>query len=154
MVSDLNPKAVAESATTFSRRVCPLLYDNIKKGVDKMLEAELPLVESVHFTTDHWTSCNNYAFQALTLHYVTTDWQYRKWTVNCRNQEGQHTGEAVAAMTDAMIGEIRGLSPDTFKTMTTDAASNMRKAMRESTVVNAHLRCIDHVINTCVQVQL
>jgi hypothetical protein len=28
--------------------------------------------------------------------------------------------------------------------------SNMRKAMRESLTVDTHLRCVDHIINTCV----
>jgi hypothetical protein len=68
--------------------------------------------------------------------------------------EGHRTGEAIAAMTDSMIGEISGLPAETFKMMTTDAASNMRKAMRESATINSHLRCIDHVINTCVQVPM
>ncbi len=109
---------------------------------------------SYHFTCDHWTSKNNDTFQSLTLHYVTDDWCYRKWTVNCKNMEGHRTGEAIAAMTDSMIWEISGLPAETFKMMTTDAASNMLKAMRESATINSHLRCIDHVINTCVQVPM
>jgi hypothetical protein len=35
--------------------------------------------------------------------------------------------------------------------MTTDAASNMRKAMEESMVIDKHFKCVDHVINVCVQ---
>jgi len=58
---------------------------------------------SYHFTCDNWTSKNNDTFQWLTLHYVTDDWRYRKWTVNCKNMEGHRTGEAIAAMTDSMI---------------------------------------------------
>ena len=154
MVTDLNPKALAKSSTTFSRQVCPLLFENVQKGVDKVLQEELPNVEVAHFTCDHWTSKNNDAYQSLTLHYVTVDWRYRKWTVNCKNLEGRHTGEAIAAMIDSMIGEISSLAEDTFKTMTTDAASNMRKAMKDSATINGHLRCIDHVINTCVQVPM
>ena len=34
--------------------------------------------------------------------------------------------------------------------MTTDAASNMRKAMKESMVIDTHFRCLAHVINICV----
>jgi hypothetical protein len=55
MVTDLNPKALAKSATPFSCRVCPLLHKNVKKGVEKVLQDELPNVEAVHFTCDHWT---------------------------------------------------------------------------------------------------
>ncbi len=35
--------------------------------------------------------------------------------------------------------------------MTTDAASNMQKAMEESMVIDKHFKCVDHVINVCVQ---
>jgi hypothetical protein len=138
MVTDLNPKALAKSATTFSHHVCPLLHENVQKGVDQVLQDELPNVEAVHFPCEHWTSKNNDAYQTLTLHYITVDWRYRKWTVNCKNLEGRHTGEAIAAMTDSMIGEISGLPAETFKTMTKDAASNMRKAMRESATISYH----------------
>jgi len=140
-----------KSETTFSKRVCPLLYNNIKTAVDAVLLTDLPTVEGVHFTSDHWTSKNNDAYQALTLHYVTDGWEYKKWTVECKNAEGRHTGEAIAALTDAMINSIPGLKNDTYKSMTTDAAANMRKAMAESLVIDSHLRCIDHIINTCVQ---
>jgi hypothetical protein len=34
--------------------------------------------------------------------------------------------------------------------MTTDAASNMRKAMQESMVIDKHFHCVDHIINVCV----
>ena len=63
--------------------------------------------------------------------------------------EGRHTGEVNAAMTDTMINDIEGLQYRTLKTMTTDAASNMRKAMKESMVIDTHFRCLAHVINIC-----
>jgi hypothetical protein len=151
LVTALNPKGNVKSETTFSKCVCPLLYNNIKTAVDAVLLTDLPTVEGVHFTSDHWTSKNNDAYQALTLHYVTDGWEYKKWTVECKNAEGRHTGEAIAALTDSMINSIPGLKNDTYKSMTTDAAANMHKAMAESLVIDSHLRCIDHIINTCVQ---
>jgi hypothetical protein len=50
-----------------------------------------------------------------------------------------------------MINNIPGLKQECYKTMTTDAASNMRKAMEESMVIDKHFKCVDHVINVCVQ---
>jgi hypothetical protein len=84
------------------------------------------------------------------LHYVTSDWAYKKWTVEWKNAEGRHTGELVAALTDQMIKSIPGLKPDTYTTITTDSAANMRKAMKEALTVDDHIRCVDHIINTCV----
>jgi hypothetical protein len=94
--------------------------------------------------------CND-AYQSLTLHYITKNWEYKKWTVECKNAQGRHTGESIAALTDMMINNIPDLKEDCYKTMTTDAASNMRKAMEESLVIDKHFKCVDHVINVCVQ---
>jgi len=80
--------------------------------------------------------CND-SYQSLTLHYIAKNWEYKKWTVECKNAQGRHTGESIAALTDMMICNISGLQPETYKTMTTDAASNMRKAMEESFVATA-----------------
>jgi hypothetical protein len=71
--------------------------------------------------------------------------------VECKNAQGRHTGESIAALTDMMINNIPGLKQECYKTMTTDAASNMRKAMEESMVIDKHFKCVDHVINVCVQ---
>jgi hypothetical protein len=149
-VEDLNPKAIVKSASTFTKRICPLLYKNIRSGLDAILSEDLPSIVGGHFTSDHWSSRNNDAYQALTLQYVTAEWEYKKWTVQCKNAEGRHTGELVAALTDSMIKSIPGLKPDTFTTITTDSAANMRKAMKEALTVDSHLRCVDHIINTCV----
>ncbi len=70
--------------------------------------------------------------------------------MECKNAEGRHTGELVAALTDQMIKSIPGLKPDTYTTITTDSAANMRKAMKEALTVDDHIRCVDHIINTCV----
>ncbi len=48
-----------------------------------------------------------------------------------------------------MIRNIPGMNDDTFTPITTDSAANTRKAMRESLTVDTHLRCVDHIINTC-----
>ena len=149
-MASAHPKAVVKSETTFSRRVCPLLYSNIKATLDEILKKDLPDVESAHFTSDHWSSKSNDAYQALTLHYVTRDYEYKKWTVACRSVQGRHTGELIASVTDSMINGIEGLASSTFKTMTTDAAANMRKAMQESNEIDVHFRCLDHLINTSV----
>jgi hypothetical protein len=55
-MASAHPKAVVKSETTFSRRVCPLLYSNIKDTLDEILKKDLPDVESAHFTSDHWSS--------------------------------------------------------------------------------------------------
>jgi hypothetical protein len=84
------------------------------------------------------------------LQYVTEGWVLKKWTVECRNAEGMHTGEAIAAFTNVMIKNIPGLYQSTYKTITMDEASNMCKAMREALTIETHLRCVAHIINVCI----
>ncbi len=150
-MESLNSKALVKSANTYSRKLCPLLHENLRTQLDKILKADLPFISGAHMTTDHWSSRCNDAYQSLTMHYITKNWEYKKWTVECKATQGRHTGESIAALTDAMINNIPGLKEDCYKTMTTDAASNMIKGMQESLVIDKHFRCIDHLINVCVQ---
>jgi len=149
-VESLNSKALVKSANTYSRKLCPLLHENLRSQLDKILKADLPLISGAHMTTDHWSSRCNDAYQSLTLHYISKNWEYKKWTVECKTTQGRHTGESIAALTDSMITNIPGLKEDCYKTMTTDTASNMIKAMEESLVIDKHFKCVDHIINVCV----
>ncbi len=72
----MDPEALVKSETTFSRRVCPLLYTNIRQGVDDILAIDRPFIQGAYMTTDHWSSRSNDAYQALTLQYITVYWEF------------------------------------------------------------------------------
>jgi len=73
--------------------------------------------------------------------------------VTCKSFEGRSTGQAIALATDSMIAQVN-LPSGTIKTMTTDAASNMIKGMKDSNEIDNHLLCLDHIINTCINKSL
>ena len=77
-VSALQHKAVVKSSSSFRKNICPLLFDNVKREVDKILFSDLPTCDGVAFTTDHWTSRAYDSYQALTLHYITKDFKLMK----------------------------------------------------------------------------
>jgi hypothetical protein len=150
-VEFLHPAAGLKSRWTYSRRTCEILYLNIKEAIDKILLADLPDVNSVGLTTDHWTSRAMRSYQALTLHYIDEEFNLKKWTLAIKPAQGRHTGEAIALQTDALINMIPHLTDKIPITMVTDGAANMKKAMQESERVNTHLLCIDHILNLAVQ---
>ena len=70
--------------------------------------------------------------------------------IHCGPHEGRHTGVLVAKKLDEVINELELPENDCFKTMTTDNASNMKIACRDSLTIDKHLSCFDHSLNLVV----
>ena len=68
-------KFTIKSATTFSWNIFPLLYNELNKAGDSMLEVDPLDCVAVAFTTDIWASCNNYSYISTILHYIDKDSQ-------------------------------------------------------------------------------
>lgn len=77
-VQSLRPQARVKSSSTFRKRICPRLYDNIKSVVDEVLTKELRAVDTVALTADHWTSRSYDSYQSMTIHYINEDFQLMK----------------------------------------------------------------------------
>jgi hypothetical protein len=50
-----------------------------------------------------------------------------------------------------MMETVPGLSPNCDRVAVTDSGSNMLAGMRAAKSITSNLRCLDHIINTCVQ---
>ena len=70
--------------------------------------------------------------------------------VHCGPHEGRHTGVLVAKKLDEVINELELRETDCYKSMTTDNASNMKIACRDSLTIDKHLPCFDHSLNLVV----
>ena len=70
--------------------------------------------------------------------------------VHCGPHEGRHTGQLVARKLDEIIATMGLPEENCFKSMTTDNASNMRIACRDSLTIDKHLTCFDHSLNLVV----
>ena len=68
--------------------------------------------------------------------------------VHCGPHEGRHTGVLVARKLDEVINSLD--LPEIFKCMTTDNASNMKNACRDSFTIDKHLSWFDHTLNLVV----
>lgn len=69
---------MVKSSTTFRKRVCPLLYQNLHQAVMDLLKEEIPTTDGVGVTVDHWTSRAYDSYQSFTIHYVNEEFLLRK----------------------------------------------------------------------------
>ena len=83
-----------------------LLYNNIKQEVDCQLAKELPSCDRISFTTDHWTSRANEPYQSLTLHFITSEFELKRFLVTVKSFEGRSTSQAITLATDQMMQEL------------------------------------------------
>ena len=86
-----------KAPTTFSRYKLPLLFENVKDAVDKLLHKELPQCSGYGFSTDIWSSRNNDSYMALSFHYISESFELRKFIIACSYFDGHHTGDAISA---------------------------------------------------------
>ena len=138
-----------KSSKHFRERGVFLLYNNIKQEVDCQLAKELPGCDRISFTTDHWTSRANEPYQSLTLHFITSEFELKRFLVTVKSFEGRSISQAITLATDQMMQDLQ-LPQGILITMTTDAANNMKRAMADSSYIDSHVICLDHIINTCI----
>ena len=148
LITFADPKVNIKSATTFSKRKLPLLYDNVKGMVDKDLKKDLPDCEGLGFSTDLWTSRNNDPYQAVTIHYITTHFLLKKFLLGCFPFPGNHKGERIARKLDQIVS-VLDLHSSTVTSCVTDQGANMIKAVEKS-VLDNNILCNDHIIHLIV----
>ncbi|XP_021702767.1 zinc finger BED domain-containing protein 1-like [Aedes aegypti] len=149
-VESMDPRIIVKNKSTYTRSKCPQLLENVKQAVEKILQNDLPFCDGIAFTSDTWTSRSNDPFQSLTLHYVSKEFELKKFTVDCKSFRGRHTSEAIAKLCDEMINSIPGINSSAMKYATTDSGANMLKAMSIANEITDNLKCFDHILNTCV----
>ena len=75
-----------------------------------------------------------------------------RYLVSCEPHEGRHTGILVAKKLDEIIDTLE--LPEISKALTTDNASNMKVAGKESAHIEKHIGCVDHSLNLVVNAGL
>ena len=75
--------------------------------------------------------------------------------VSCEPHEGRHTGVLTAKKLDEIINRLELPENEVCaKALTTDNASNMKVAGKESDLINNHQSCVDHTLNLIVNAGL
>jgi tRNA (cytidine32/guanosine34-2'-O)-methyltransferase len=146
-----DPKVRVRSRSSLVKTTLPLLERNLVEAKDRLLQEHLPKVVGAAFTSDIWSSRGQHSYLSLTMHFVDGNWRLHNLVMGVKHlQDPSHTGQVIAEKIDSMLEEIPLPSEATI-TFTTDGASSMAKAMRESPLVHDHLVCICHTISNCLQ---
>ncbi|XP_057811535.1 zinc finger BED domain-containing protein RICESLEEPER 2-like [Salvia miltiorrhiza] len=127
----------------------------------KRLMNELKGVSRVSVTTDLWTSDQNISYMVVTGHYVDSNWNLQKRTLNFCDIPPPHTGVVISDVLQRCFREW-GIEEKVW-TITLDNASNNDVAVRilkENLLFRHtlplggqifHVRCCAHILNLLVK---
>ncbi|XP_057790497.1 zinc finger BED domain-containing protein RICESLEEPER 2-like [Salvia miltiorrhiza] len=127
----------------------------------KRLMNELKSVSRVSVTTDLWTSDQNISYMVVTGHYVDSNWNLQKRTLNFCDIPPPHTGVVISDVLQRCFREW-GIEEKVW-TITVDNASNNDVAIRilkENLLFRHtlplggqifHVRCCAHILNLLVK---
>ncbi|XP_044155948.1 E3 SUMO-protein ligase ZBED1-like [Bufo gargarizans] len=120
----------------------PTLYTEIRRVV----EAQLVEVPFFACTTDLWTSRATDAFMALTIHFITEEWEMQSWCLGCTALYTDHTADSLHEAFEESLTEDWKLDISKMSGLTTDNASNNIRAFEEYSWVP----CFGHNLHLAV----
>lgn len=129
------PRMTLKSRNCFAQYKIPLVYQNIKRGVDHLLETDLTDVLQAAITTDAWTSRNNDSYISLTLTYIDRHFDLKNFVLKCTEFSTKHNAINIGKKVDEMVAETPGLANCDNIVCVSDAAPNMIAGMKNSKVV-------------------
>lgn len=98
-------------------------------------------------TTDIWSSRTMESYMAITIHYLTTEFVMKDFTLEVTPLQGSHTGDYIREFWSESISRF-GLNKDKLSMMMRDNASNGIKACNDWGV--QHFGCIAHSIHLVI----
>lgn len=150
-VETLNPKVTVKSRSSLVKTTLPLLERNLREAKDRLLDEHMPKVPGASFTSDIWSSKSQNSYLSLTMHFIDGNWKLHNLTMGVTHLEDpSHTAAVICSKLEAMIEEIP-LPEQATVSFTTDGASSMIKAMRESPLIHEHVVCFCHTISNSLQ---
>ena len=128
LLLQLNSKYSLPSRNYFMDTEIPALYNEIKNTVTDSLVGN----RFYSCTTDLWTSRANSCFMAVTLQFITESWKMKSWCLGCAGMHSDHTGDSLKEALEEMVHETWKLDMSDMAGITTDNASNNKKAFEEA----------------------
>ena len=120
----------------------PQIYNE----TNQVIKAQLQCQPCFALTTDLWTSRAVDAYMALTIQYITPTWELQSWCLGCTPLYSDHTADSIREALEEMVCEKWGLNMSNMAGITTDNASNNKKAFEHFTWIP----CFGHNLHLAV----
>jgi len=122
------------------------IYDFARTKLEELLQTKGE-VKFFSCTSDIWSSRTMEAFLALTIHYLTDNFEMKKFVLKVDPVVGKHTADFIRnVIKDAF--EEWDLDVDNLSMMIRDSGSNMVKACNDWEV--PHFSCVGHSLHLVV----
>ena len=147
----LKPSVKLQSADTLKRDIMKS-FSTVREGVKKEVIRNNSMFS---LTTDLWTSPNNIAFMAVTIHYINEDWKIVSIILDFVAFSGAHEGlkisEAIRCIADefGLKGRILSLCCDNATNNDVMIADLIEKGYLPNK--ESHQRCFAHVLNLAAE---
>lgn len=143
-VHALNPSYQLPNRKAITKAYLPATYEQCLNNVKEKLCS----VESACITTDCWTSKNNESYLAVTVHFISSDFELCSALLDCVCISGSHTRSNLAEEIKIILHKFN-LMEKVFIAVT-DNASNMKGAITEFLNLD-QFSCYAHTLNLIVQ---
>jgi hypothetical protein len=148
--AEVLPRVTIKSASTFAKNKIPRLHDAMKSELVKTFLEDLTGTSGVSFTSDMWTARNHQSFLSITIHYITANFQLKKYSLNCIPFRGAHTADRISRALDAEISKIPYKRGSRLAAVH-DAAANMKAGVRKCSFGLHSYICTDHRLQTVLR---
>ncbi|XP_063757877.1 E3 SUMO-protein ligase ZBED1-like [Eleginops maclovinus] len=144
LMQNLDKRYDVPSRNFFMYNEIPKMYNETRA----IISAQLSHTPNTFFscTTDLWTSRTVDTYMAVTLQFITQSWEMQSWCLGCSALYSDHTADTLKETLEEIITDSWGLDMANMAGMTTDNASNNRKAFSEYTWIP----CFGHNLHLAV----
>ncbi|XP_049318602.1 zinc finger BED domain-containing protein 4-like [Bactrocera dorsalis] len=146
-VKALNPAYELPSRHVVSRTIIPALYEACVEKV------KLKVANGVKFciTTDCWTSRNTVSYIAITLHFVSENFEFNNILLDCCPMSETHTAKNLAEQIQNVTTEWGVFDNIIFAV--SDNANNIKSALQNELKLR-HFGCFAHTLNLIVKASI
>jgi len=146
-----DPKVTVKSRSSLVKTTIPLLERNLAEARTKLLDEHLEKIPGAAFTSDIWSSRGQNSYLSVTMHFIDNRWTLHNLVMGCRHlEQPSHTGDLIRQKVESVLEEIP-VPVSANISFTTDGASSMVKAMKDSVVIQEHIVCVCHTISNSLQ---
>lgn len=126
------------------------MYNEIPKIYEEtssIISAQLADKPFFSCTTDIWTSRAVSSYMAVTLQFITASWEMQSWCIGCSALQSDHTADTLKEVLEDVIMDSWGLDMAKMSGITTDNATNNRKAFSN----HLWIPCFGHNLHLAVK---